>query len=601
MMTFVDFFLGLIALAALLLPGWITARAARVPQPLLAGFIGSTVALVGVVLLLNAVGVSLTLTHGGAAWLVLAIGAAWMGRKSIFPTSGSRPHHPWAWRAHWPLFLVLVPALGVVVYRAVAQPLSGIDTVFRWNYLAQQMLAHGTLGFYPPVTAADYEIYAWPDGIAPAVSSLYFWTYALAGAARPALTAPLVICQFCLLVVAAFALARRLFSDRAAAFACALLACSPVVAWATAMGQETGLTAISLTALLCYLPRHRGEETTGTVVAAGLAAGLGALAREYGFAFILLGFVLVVVRRLSWRSRLLFTGTALLAALPWYVRNWVRTGNPLFNLDLAGWFPVNAAHAWMNQSYQAEFSWTHLPAAAGWFLLINCSVGLLGGLAGALGHFRPGRALLAASLVVVGLWFASLGYTAAGFTTAVRVLSPALVLGAVLGGAACARWIPAQRHLAGASLALGLLAVDAALRALTLPGTVYKIPPADWLTAGRAVHDYHARPVYREIARRAGPQRILVLGPNALLTLQGARTLPLWSPEVGFLFDARLTPEETARRLRAAGIGFILLNRGAANERYLAHSPYFREPGNTLRAVQLDEMYLLEITVPPAR
>lgn len=598
-MIFMDILLGSIALAALLLPGWIAARAARVPQPLLAGFIASAVGLMSAVLALNACGVRLTFAHCAETWLVVTLVIAWLGRRSLLAPRTADGVPPFAWRDHWPLFLALIPALIVVVYRATTQPLFGIDTIFRWNYLAQQMFAHGDLGFYPPVTGADYGIYSWPDGIAPVVSSLYFWTYGLAGATRSTLTAPVVIFQFCLLLGAVFALTRRMFSDRAAAFACALVACSPVIAWATAMGQETGLSAIALVALLLYLPRDRDEESAGAVVLAGLAAGLGALAREYGLALIIFGIGLALVRRLSARSLLLLVVSAALVVLPWYGRNWLRTGNPVFNLDLGGLFPVNPVQTWMNQSYQAEFGWSQLTLAALRFLLINCCVALLGGLAGAWFYFRPARALLVAIVLIVIIWAASLGYTAAGFTTAIRVLSPALALGVVLGGAACARWIPAQRHLAGASVALGLIALDAALRALTLPGTVYKIPPADWLAAGRAVHDYHERPVYREIARVAGSQRILVLGPNALLTLQGARTLPLWSPEVRFLFDGRLAPAEIARRLRAASIGYILLNRGAPNERFLAHSAYFHDPGDTLRAIWGDgDMILFEVAGP---
>lgn len=599
-MTVMDLLLGAAALGLLLLPGWIAARALQVPQPLLAGFIASMVALVGVILALGAAGVSLTFGHCGSAWLLLTLATGWLGRKAFRPAPAVDPAPPLAWREHWPLFLALVPAVAVVAYRARFQPLFGIDTVFRWNFLAQQMVTHHSLGFYPPVTAGDYEIYSWPDGIAPTVSSLYFWTYALAGATRPALTAVSVIFQYVILVGAAFALARRLFSDRAAVFAGALVAGSPVIGWATAMGQETGLTALALTALLLYLPRDRSEETTGTIMAAGLAAGLGALAREYGLALIALGFGLILARRLSVRSLVLFTGVAALAALPWYVRNWLHTGNPFFNLEVAGWFPVNRAHVWLMQSYQAEFGWSRQPPAAYTFLLANCWVALLGGLAGAWFYFRPARALLAASALIVVLWATSLGYTAAGFTTALRVLSPALVLGAVLGGGACARFIPGRRYLAVAGLSLGLVALDAALRALTLPGPVYKIPPADWLSAGGAVHEYHARPVYARIAQFAGAQRLLVLGPNALLTLQGARTVPLWSPEVAFVFDRRLTPGEIARRLRVAGFGYILLNLGPANERFLAHSAYFLDPGDTLRAVaKAEEMILLKIVDAP--
>ena len=597
-MSIADFLLGVIALAALALPGWMIARAARVSLPWLAGFMAGVVGLMTGVLIFDALGVPLTFASCASLWLGLSVVTAWFTRRAIFRGTADPGTPRFDWRAHWPLLLVLIPAVAVVIYRATTQPLFGIDTVFRWNYLAEQMFARGSLAFYPPSTAGDYEIYSWPDGIAPAVSVIYFWTYLLAHATRPLLTAPAVIFQYGGLLVLAFAMARRMFSDRAAVFAAAIVACSPVIAWATAMGQETGLTALCLLAMLYYLPRDRAEVTRGAIVAAGLAAGLGALAREYGLALMLLGLILAVLRRLSVRSVLEFVVVAAITAFPWYIRNWIHTGNPIFNLDLAGWFPINRTHAWLIQSYQAEFGWSQQPPAAWRFLFINCGIVAVMGLAGALLNFRVARPLLVGAAVVVILWSASLGYTAAGFTTAIRVLSPALVLLAVLGGGALAQWFPSRRFLWVASLVLCVFATDAALRALTLPGTVYRIPPGDWLTAGNAVHEYHSRPVYGQIARIAGTRRILVLGPNALLTTNGARTVPLWSPEVACLFDDQLAPAEIARRLLAMNIGFMMLNQGPANERFLAHSAYFREPGNTLRAVKVDDMILLQIVDP---
>ncbi len=592
----VDLLLGLLGLAALIAPGWWLARHFQVSSPLLAGFSGGVVVMMNAVLVLDALGIPLALTTLATAWgastAVAFAATAWHPRRG--PSDPTAP--VFAWSADWPLCLPLVPMTAVVIYRATAQPLFGVDTVFRWNFLAEQMLAHGSLAFYPPVTAAHYEIYAWPDGIAPAVSTLYFWLYALAGAARPTLTAPLVLGQFALLFMAVYALGRRWFSPRAGALASALFACSPIVAWATVMGQQTGLTELAFAGLLLYLPRTRDEETAAAIVAAGLAAALGALAREYGLALPLFGLALGITRRLSWRAVALFGVVAAAAVLPWYARNWMRTGNPLFDLGVGGWFPVNEVHAWLNACFQREFGWFSAPPEAAQLVLVNTIAGTLGLAAGVWLNFRRARGLLAAAALAIAIWAASVGYTAAGFIYSLRVLSPALVFGAVLGGSALARWVPARRHLVGVVVGLTLFATDAALRTLTLPANVYRLPPAQWLAAGRALHNYHQRPIYAELTRVAGRERLLVLGPNALLTNHGARTVPLWSPEVRFVFDPRLAPAEIIRRLRAAGFGFVLLNTGPANECFLAHSAFFRDPAGALATVWSDgDMVLLKV------
>ncbi len=591
---------GIAGVVALGTPGWLTARAARVPAPLLGGLLFSLVALVAIVLVLDAAAVPIGRLSLGAAWSLLTLGAGllwWRTRSAASPVE-ARPASPW--RGHLPLLLPLLPALAVVIYRACAQPLSGVDTVFRWNYLAEQMLARGTLAFYPPVTAEDYAVYSWPDGIAPTVAAAYAWLYALAGETRPALTAPFVVLQFCLLAIAVHAVARRQFSDRAAAFAVALAAASPLLLWAVAMGQETGLTALALTALLLYLPTAPAAATGGAMVFAGVAAALGALAREYGLVLPLFGLVLCLVRRLPGRATVVFSLVALAGAAPWYLRNALHTGNPLFNLSVAGIFPVNEVHAWLNASYLEGLGWSRLPDGAWPTLLANAGISLLALAAGAWLLPRRSPALLAGALIFIALWAASVGYTAAGFTYALRVLSPALAVAAVLGGGVLARWIPVRPGLAAATVALSILAGDAALRALTLPVNAYRLPPASWLTVGGALHEYHARPLYRELARTAGSERLLVLGPNALLTAQGARTLPLWSPEVRYLFDPKLGPAEIARRLRADGVGFVLLTQGEVNARFLARSAFFRDPAGTLVPAWSDADHVLLRVHSPA-
>lgn len=595
-MIVADLLPGLVATGALVLPGWLVARRLQLPQPVLAGFIGGAVTLFALVLAGDAAQIALSPRNAFLAWgTVTAVILALVWRRPAAATSAASGR-PSAWREHWPLFLPLLPVLAVVAYRTTTQPLFGVDTVFRWNYLAEEILARGTLGFYPPVTASDYEIYSWPDGIAPVVSSLYFWIYAVAGAARPVATAPVILLQAVLVAAGVYAVAHRMFSPRAGAFAAALAAGSSLLWWAAAMGQETGLTALALLGLLLYLPTSRETESTGAIVCAALAASLGALAREYALVLPVFGLALALARRLSARACGLFALVALLATAPWYLRNAALTGNPLFNLG-GGWFPVNEVHHWLNASYLAELGWDHLPTEAPRLIATHGGLALLGAGTGFAFYFRTAWPLAAAGTLFGVLWFASLGYTAAGFMYSLRVLSPALAVAAVLGGAALARFVPGRAMLTAVTLGLGLVATDAALRTLTLPANVYRVPPHEWPTVGRALHDYHQRPVYGELARVVGRERVLVLGPNALLTRAGARALPLWSPEVQYLFDPALPPPEIALRLRAAGIGFVLLNTGSVNERFLARSAFFRDPAGMLQRVWFDaDMVLLRVT-----
>lgn len=589
-----DLLLGLAALGLMVFPGWYLARKRGLPLPALAGFIIGAVGLMLLLQLLDACGLGLSAGTIFPGWLLVCL-AALLNRRRLAPTlepaAASEP-------IDRVLLLPALPAIGVVAYRAIVQPLFGVDTVFRWNFLAEQMLARGTLAFYPPVSAADYTIYAWPDGIAPVVSSLYFWVYALAGSTRPVLTAPVVIFQFFLVLAAVHTLARQLASPRAAAFACALVACTPIIPWSTAMGQESGLMAIALLAMLLYLPADRATASPSAALMAGLAGALAGLAREYGLAFILLGFGLGLVRRLSAQTLGLFLLGALLGTLPWYGRNWLHTGNPVFNLDVAGYFPVNTAHLRLMQIYQTSFGWDKLPPEARRIFMTNCLVVLLGGIAGAFLCYRRIRALLAACLLVAGLWAISLGYTAAGFTYSLRVLTPALAIAAILGGMALAQWGYARRSAIGLTVVLLAFAGEAALRTLVLPANLYKVPPTAWLAVGGAVHEYHQRPVYRQLAAHIAGQRMIVLGPTALLTHYGAQTVPPWSPEVAYLWEPTLTTADAARRLLAGGVHFVLLNSGAVNEAYLGQMPFFRNlPNACLRPIWGDsDMTLYQVS-----
>ncbi|MBC8082240.1 MAG: hypothetical protein H7Z21_03450, partial [Hymenobacter sp.] len=503
----------------LVLPGWCLAKRHAVAVPLAAGLIIGAVSLLLWIMFLEAVGLPLTLTTLFPVGLILTLSALLSREKASRTVSISDPLPATAatgrWLQDWPLKLALIPAFAVVSYRAIFQPLFGVDTIFRWNYLAERMLELRSLAFYPPATAADYVIYGWPDGIAPLVSGLYLWTYLPAGEARPILTAPLVILQFVLLVGMARALSRRHGGERAANITGAMLACSPMFLWAVSMGQETGLTALGLAGLLLYLPEQAKPCPRSDIVLAGLSAALGGLAREYGLAFIALGVALCLWRRLPLRATALFALVAIGAVLPWYARNWLHTGNPLFTHDILGLFPVNSSYlTFMNEVFAEHGT---LPPGALRNLLQSCIMGLLGIAAGVWFGLTRARALLAGAVLVILLWMTSVSMTAAGFTYSLRVLSPALLLAAVLGGVAWSRWVPARKNFHALAFALGIFALDGSLRALALPAHIYRLPPSQWLAYGGWIHEFHQRPLYGQIARLTGELRVIVLGPQAQL------------------------------------------------------------------------------------
>lgn len=595
--------IGTLGLALLALPGWQLARACRLRVPALMGLLAGALVLVTILLLLQLGGQPLNGATIGTSWLVWTAAAWWLARRlaARAPRISAEAVAPFRVADTWP-WLIALPVLAAVCYRALAHPLFGADTNFRWGFLAEQMWVRGHLSFYPPVSAADFEIYAWPDGIPPLVSSVYFALYALAGGIAPAATSPVVFAQFLLLLAATGTLARKMFSAAAGNWAVALLGVTPLAAWAVAMGQETGFTALALVGLFLYLPRNQEEETRADMVAAGVAAAVGAVAREYGWAFAALGLGLAWRRRLSRRGLAWFAGIVVATAGPWYARNYVLTGNPLFNLSTGGLFPVNEAHATLMAIYREQFGFMRQLGDWGLQPFLNLVVVGLAAATGAARFFPRARPLLLAIVVVGVLWVASVPYTAAGFMYALRVLNPALALGAVLGGAALAGWVSTPRRQSVMIALLGLFGLDAALRTLVLPDRPYRHTAAEWFTADLVSPEYeHQRQrLFGTIAQHVGRGRLLSLSLDPQLIRSGLSSVPPWSPDVAFIFNRTLPPAEVWRRLKAAGVSHVLIAKGDINRRYLESSPSFSAAtAQNLRVVMnQDDLILFAIVIP---
>lgn len=492
--------------------------------------------------------------------LALVAALAWPARL-LLDRRWPAPAPPARVRAPgWGLALPVL-AVALLLARATLQPLTGIDVEFRWGALAEQVIRQGSLSFYPPASADDFLLYHWPDSIPPLVSATYAWVWLCLGEVSPRATAPLVAGQAGLLVALVWRLAGRLEGPRAGALAASVVAVTALVWRSIAIGQETGWTAISLVAATLAVAEARPGFDPRAMLLAGALAAVGGVSREYGLAFA------PCLAWVAWRRGQRGAGVALLLgaaaalAAPWYLRTWVRTGNPLFDLELAGLFPTLPAHqALVAERARGNALGGAALVAAAWSLGRDAGLAVGAGLLG-LALAPRSRLALAPAALVAALWAWSVRYTDGGVFYSLRVLCPTVALLAVPAGSLLARTTELGR--AGQAAAAGLLAASAVwmvASALAFPLLPDMIPPGAW---GRVAT--RGLPMLASQAQLAEGPLLETIPPGAaLLTADcfaatvlrraGRRAIPPWSPEVAFLCDPDLPPAEGIARLQALGV-----------------------------------------------
>lgn len=558
-----------VALLIFLLPGWSLARLLPTSTPLLIAFLASSVILFELVLGINGLGLPL---HTGTVSLGLAaVTAALVWRKpvggggspSFVPTSvvPELKKNPWLW------LIPAVLALTSISVRAWIDPLSGYDNGTRWDYLARLFLAHQSLSGYPPISTTDFEFYSWCDGIPPLVPLLNFWIYAVTGSVAPALTALRVIGEALLLGHIVYRFSQLLWGKGAGWPAVAALSSSALAIWSVAMGQETGLTALSLVSMLYFLELHARDPAKVLIFWAAIAAAMGAVTREYGLSFPLLGLAVLIVRKQQRGQVFLFGAVSIGLAAPWYLRNWVMTGNPLYPQTLGGLLPGNAvhdevmrnvAHAW-----RLRWGWPTM-AFFGKLLLVLAGPLLALGLFNGIRGVSSKRTIWVGILLTISLWLWSVPQTAGGWGYSVRVLSPALALCAVFAGGISTFSPRIQRLIA---VGLILTSADAARRSWGLPILPYISALSGSFSGWRDIrHDtmmITSNPVWDSLVRSAEGRGIVVdhTADHALITMRGGRAIPLFSPILAPTFQRNVHFEEEVARLRSAGVRFITFSQ----------------------------------------
>jgi hypothetical protein len=567
-----------------LLPAW--RQGWRGWQLLLASVLASFAILFSSALILQLAGVPFS----GFAWMGvltgLALAAALVpGRPPVTPKpppDAGAPEGP----AVYPLVIAVGIAAVTIAYRAALQPLTGPDTIFRWDFLARQILGSHGMGFYPPVSDADFGRYMWPDGIPPLLSLLYAWSYLGFGSTAAAATAPVVILVASLGYVLVGMLAWRISGRRAATWAVAVLAGSALFTWSISMGQETGLTTLGTLAFAWALGNGESEMDWRL---AGLAAGVAALSRDYGLAVPVLGVAYMAWRRRPVRELVGFGALVAAIAAPWYARNWVRTGNPLYNLEVLGLFPTNETHAGLMRSYVRTLGFggnmverLHEMAPLLWPL--GCGL-----LLASLAAFRVRAAwpvsLRWLSALWLTLWLWSVGYTAGGLGYSLRVLDPLLAMLACAGGVALSK-APRTWGLA-LSVILLAFAGEASLRALLMMRMPLSIPPGSWTSVGRAFSARRGDATDDRAAAIVGSHAVFVddAYAHALLAARGVAVVPPWAPEIGFLRDPNIDMPSAIRRLHSLGIDYMWLSAARETRSYFGAFRFFDELDPWVRPV----------------
>lgn len=555
------------------LPGYLLARLVRYPWTAVPAFLTSLVVLFLAVFALGTLGVPLRFETVAVVLMAVCAG---LGLAPLARGRSSEPPPP-APRLDRVAFAVAAAFTLLMAVRSWLGPLTGADTFFRWEFLALQMRRYGSFAFYPPLEPADFARYFYVDAIPPLVSFAYFWVYECFGVEERRLAGQLVVAQYAAALYAAHRAGVLLAGEAGGRLGLLALVSSPLFFWAFLQGQETGFTTLSLaTTLALLLDPCLGR---GGIVLAAFAAAAGALAREYGPALVA---VAALVARASGRSRrdlALFLAAAGALSLPWYLRTWVLTGNPVYSNPVAGLLPVNELHVALLRTYAAAASreiGAH-PLSALWLLLRalaeHAPLQLALGPIAALLLAGRSHGLVLAAFLGTALWAYSVPWTGGGVGQTLRVLAPTVMLASWLLGLAGRRmtWRPALRR--------AVLAVAVAYGFVGSVFIPYRPGPSLQALHMRPQEAFEERALFlsRHLSGESG--RILTDDPYVQVGLsrRGLDVAPIWSPEFSFLFTKSLPSGDGQELLLQRGVRFVVFRPGTFNAAYMQRFALFAE------------------------
>jgi hypothetical protein len=580
----------MLALLGLTVPGYLSARLLRLPAGWVVAFPFSALLLTLFVILFTIAGTPLRFSTMG---LVLS---GWSGicfllfRLRKFRQDALEPEKDLAPRSRLEKCQLGFAALIVmaVACRSALYPLSGFDTFIRWDALARLMLQNESLSYYPPVSATDFAIYLLPDGIPPLVASVYWWLYAALGTPLMQSVAIPVTLQLLSAMALVFLGTLMLYGRQAAYWSLLTCASSSLIIRGFAVGQDTGYTSLAVVGQFCFATLAVRRPHAGTVVAAAMFAALGALARDYGPALALTGFLVLAWQPHTRRYLWLFCITTVVLSAPWYLRSWVVAGNPLYPRPLLGLFPSNDIYEAPQQILKESFSFYRYSLTQWlgiiWLIVIGAPLATLGGIPFAVSRWRETGPLLITSFLLIIIWLLSMGVTGdAGAVYSTLLITPVFVVLAIYAGAGMG--VLSENGNCNSffcRVAAGAVLLSCTGYALAC-SLAYPFPPRQVFSAMTYRHSgvpefcSDSRSLAEQLEESTLPAGG-ILTSNAYLGVilqQETRFRPVmtWSPSVKFVFDGSLDASVVRKRLQAENIHLVYLDYGGGG----AHNQFFRQ------------------------
>jgi hypothetical protein len=362
-----------------------------------------------------------------------------------------------------------------------------------------------------------------------------------------------------------------------------------------------------MAATIYFLSGADGKEGISNSVLAGFSTALGALSREYGIAFIVIGLIICFWRKKGRRDISAYLLSSSLLCGSWYIYLFLRTGNPFYSLSVGTLFPVNVIFDGIYKTYviyfglgtqtlpKIKFIMNLLLTLSPLHFLLLPALFLL--------PLKKFGYLLSACLIIILIWLNSIGFTCGGFFYSSRTLSPLIALISISLGGLILRFPNGKTSSLICGAIVSVFVVWGVFQDLCIPAKTSMVPFRSIYNSAFGKLDKPGAVNYANIGELPENARVLsdsALHHGALMTSPQKNGkiidfVPVWSPEVAFLSNPDATYDESLSELKRREIKYVLYSRNSYNNAYLEKYRFFREYRSYARVIYEDASILILI------